>query len=336
TIDPDSTPVMLADHRIVLTTASGSLVIVDALTGQLQWTGAANGTLGTVGELTIGDTPVLASYTDDEALLWPLDDPDTPSAQTLTVEVGPAEALITSAPAPLWILEPQTVTYLAGNALALVDVPVPAISAGTHHGAVVAVDAGSWVSITADNAAKRHSLEGAPTDAEPLQGRVLGPEHLAVLWGTQNAATLTLHELPEGALIGQLDELDGPDQNDADEPRMSPDGTTWVWHNVFISPSADTPLTALNLTLPSAEDDPQQPLEVSSVSDAALWGHLESSPARYDITTREATFYDEGVTIPLGESRDASLVYIVASRLEETSLYALPATPPAPSDGGDS
>src|SRR5690606_3882639 len=116
-----------------------------------------------VGELTIDDTPVLASYADDEATLWPLNDPNTPTPQTLPLDAGRAETLMTSSAAPLWLLEPQTATYLAGNTLATVDVPVPAIAAGTYGGNVVAVSTGSWTSITADNASSESALEGTPS-----------------------------------------------------------------------------------------------------------------------------------------------------------------------------
>lgn len=339
TIDPDATPVLLSDQRIVLTTPDGTLAIVDGLTGQLQWTGAATETLSRVGELRIGETPVLASYADDEALLWPLDDPSTPAPQTLTVEAGRAETVIISASAPLWILEAQTVSYLAGDRLALVDVPVPAVPAGVHTGDAVAVSADSWVSITADNSSSEHPLEGAPGTGAPLQARVLGADHLVALWDAEDTATLTLHELPDGGLIGQLDQLKSLTQNDTAEPRMSPDGTTWVWNNVLIRPAADTPLVVLSdFTVPGEEDDSTVPLEVSSISDTTLWGSVARLPTRYETATATATFYDEDATIPLGEARDGSLVYIVASRLEETSLYALPAAPPAPapSDGGTS
>lgn len=336
TIDADSTPVMLSNQRIVLTTAKGALVIVDGLTGQLQWTGSSDGLLDQVGELTIGDTPVLAGYADDEAVLWPLDDPNSPAAQTLTVEEGHAKTVMTSSEAPLWLLEPQTASYLAGNTLATVDVPVPAIPAGTHAGNAVAVAAGSWISITPDNASTEHELAETPSGGTPLQARVLGADHLVVLWEVGEAAALSLHELPNGALIGLLDQLERPQQDADTEPQMSPDGTTWVWNDALIRPLADTPLTSLaSFTAPEADDKPQV-LEVSTLSDTTIWGTVDRVPTRYDTMTGATTFYDAEATIPLGESRDASLVYIVASRLNETSLYALPFTSPAPSDEGAS
>lgn len=336
TISSDTTPVMLSDQRIMLTTSNESLVIVDGLTGQLQWTGAAAGSMNRVGELTIDDTPVLASYSDDEATLWPLNDASTPTPQTLTVDAGRAETVMTSSAAPLWLLEPQTATYLAGNTLATVDVPVPAIPAGTHNANAVAVSAGTWTSITADNNASDHPLEGAPSGAAPLRARVLGPDHLAVLWDLEDAATLTLHELPDGPLIGELDGIAAPKQSDDAEPQTSPDGTAWTWHNVLIRPAADTPLVSLaSFSTPETEDK-AQPLEISAQSDTTLWGTVGQTPTRYDVATGTTTFYDPEAVMPLGESRDASLVYIIASRLETTSLYALPATPPAPSDGSTS
>ena len=73
---------------------------------------------------------------------------------------------------------------------------------------------------------------------------------------------------------------------------------------------------------------------MGSISDGVVWGEVERTPTRYDIATGTSATYDEDTELPLGESRDGSLVYMIASRLEQTSLYALPATPPAPSDGG--
>lgn len=332
-IDPDSHPVLLTDQRILLTTSKNDLVIVDALTGQMQWSGTPNGSLSTVNEAVIDGTPVLASYTDDSVTLWPLNDPNTPSSQTLTVEQGRAKNVVTSSPTPLWILEAQTVSYLAGNDLALVEVPVPAVPAGTHEGAVVAVDDVSWLSISANNSVTRNPLSGTPTDAELLRTRVLGNEHLAVLWGLPESTVMTLHQLPDGAMVEQLDNLELPRSSDTAEPRSNPDGSAWIWQNVLIQPAQQSALTSLSrMTVP--EDENEAPLEVESISDTVVWGEVDQVPTRYDMTTATSAHYEEDTPLPLGEARDGSLVYLVASRLEQTSLYALPATPPAPSDGG--
>lgn len=332
-IDADTQPVLLTDQRILLVTSKGDLVIVDAFTGQMQWSGKPSGTLSTVGETVIDGTSVLASYTDDAVTLWPLNDPNTPSPQTLTVEQGRAETVVTSAPAPLWILESQTVSYLAGNDLALVEVPVPAIPVGTHDGAVVAADGTSWLSIASNNSATRNPLEGAPKDAEILRARVLGREHLAVLWAESEAAVMTLHHLPDGALVDQVDDLDLPQTSEDTEPLSSPDRATWVWQNVLIQPGQKSVLTSLaRMQVPG--DGDEAPLQVETVSDSVIWGEVDRVPTRYDMKTATSTTYDKDTTLPLGEAHDGSLVYMIASRLEQTSLYALPATPPAPSDGG--
>lgn len=332
-INPNIQPVLLTDQRILLVTSRGDLVIVDALTGQMQWSGSPEGNLTTVNETVIDGTPVLASYTDDAVTLWPLNDPNTPSSQTLTVEQGRAEAVVTSAPAPLWVLEAQTVSYLAGNELALVEVPVPAIPAGTFEGAVVAVDEGSWISVSSNNSATSNPLDGTPTSAEILAARVLGHEHLAVMWGLPESAVMTLHQLPDGRLVEQLEDLDLPRSSNNAEPHPSPDQSTWIWHNVLIQPDQEPALTSLARMVIHDEED-EAPLEVESVSDGVVWGEVDRTPTRYDIGTATSTTYDEDIELPLGESRDGSLVYMIASRLEQTSLYALPATPPAPSDGG--
>lgn len=332
-INPDTQPVLLTDQRILLLTSNGALVIVDALTGQMQWSGTPDGRLDTVNETVIDGTPVLASYTDDAVTLWPLNDPSTPSPQTLTVEQGRAETVVTSSSAPLWILESQTVSYLAGNALALVEVPVPAITAGTYDGAVVAVDGTSWLNIASNSAATKNPLGGTPEGAELLHARVVGSEHLAVLWGEPEAAVMTLHHLPDGALVDQINDLDLPRTRENTEPLASPDRATWVWQNVLIQPAQQPALTGLaRMPVPGGEDE--APFEVASVSDSAIWGEVDRVPTRYDVKTATTSTYDEDASLPLGEARDGSLVYMIASRLEQTSLYALPATPPAPSDGG--
>lgn len=334
-INPDTQPVMLRDQRILLVTSKGGFVIVDALTGQLQWSGAPSGSLSTVGEIVIGGTPVLASYTEASVTLWPLNAPNTPSPQTLTVEQGRAEAVVTSTQAPLWILEPQTVTYLADNSLALVEVPVPALPAGTHDGAVVAVDGASWLSIDAHSSATRNPLDGVPEGTELLRTRVLGREHLAALWRVSESAIMTLHHLPDGALLEQLEDLDLPASHDNAEPQPSPDRSAWIWQNVLIQPAQQPALTSL-AHMKLAEGEEQAPLEVHSVSDGVIWGEINRVPTRYDMGTATITTYDEDTVLPLGESRDGSLVYILASRLEQTSLYALPAASPPASDGGQS
>lgn len=341
TINPETTPVQLADGRIVLITVSDQLVILDGTTGQLQWTGTSTGDLGAVRELTVGDTPVLASYSDTDADFWPLTATGTATPQNLTLETGAAETLIASGPAPLWIPEAQTAIFLAGDVLATVDVPVPAQPAGTHDGTAVAVDQTGWISITDENAATSHPLEGIPDGHELMQARVLGLGHLAALWTTETteggteAATLTLHELPTGALAAQLEDLEPPSSNELTEPRSTPDGDTWVWASFLIRPADDTPLTALTaLPSPDPEDDRPGPLDVTTLAPQALWGTVDQTPARYDLATDTITYYDPDATLPVAESADGTIAYIVATRLEVTSLYALPATTPPASDGG--
>ncbi|MEE1652170.1 hypothetical protein V1260_15415 [Brachybacterium sp. J144] len=337
TIEPDATPVQLTDGRIVLITSGGALVILDELTGQLQWTGRSTGRLDTVRELTVADHPVLASYSTSEASFWPLDNPSTPSPQTLALETSNVEALITSGPMPAWVLEPQTVTFLARDVLATVDVPVPAQAAGTHDGMVVAVGPTGWIAITDQNAASTSPLAGIPADYELLQARVLGPDHLASLWVNErgDVATLTLHELPGGDLAAHLEDLEAPSHNDLNEPRRSPDESTWVWGYFVIRPNTETPLAALTgLPGPDPEDDRPGPLEVTALTNLALWGTVDQTPARYDLDTGAITYHDLDAALPVAESTDGTLAYVIATRLDQTSLYALPATSPTASDGG--
>lgn len=327
-IDGQSTPQVMPDGRVLLTTPSSTIALVNGSDGQLQWSGAITGKGNAAHYLpmTIKGAPFLVGAGSNGMDAWPLK--SSGSAQHVSLAESSATA-IASSPTPLFVLQDQSAQFLAGGDLVTVDVPVPAVAAGMHGEDAVAAAAQGWYSITAKNQAHLHPLADVPPDATATNARVLGAEHLAVIWETPTDAIMTLHLLPDGTQVSQS-VMDDADSANTNEPLSSPHGGVWAWGGMLIRPEGIRPLSDFR---PEGDQGPAaNRIRPETVTATTVWGMRSQDLLRIDLAGDLVTAEPPEAVAPMGTSADGKLAYIVADKLGETILYAVPQT--AASDQG--
>lgn len=313
---------LLSNGQMALPSTEGQVALVDAVTGQLQWTGKEPSQFGVLDLLEADGRTMLANYSDRGIDVWELSDPNGPSPHHIELDQQIATPLVTGEGA-LFALGSQTAQFLADGDLTLVDIPVPAVPAGLRAQKAVAVDHTGWIEIDAGGGATRSDLADLPEDARIEDARVLGTNLLAARWKTSEGTVLTAHSLPDGDLIGTA-EVRGSGK----DPLMSPKRTAWVWDDVLITAND---VTALEDYSPEGSS-----FSAETVTDTEVWGSAGQTPARLPLESRTVMLEDPEAVIPVATLASASLAFIVATKLEETILHALamdPATASA-SDGG--
>ena len=327
-IDKTFTPRLLPDSRVAFMTPEKALIVVDAGTGQVQWTASGITRLddkGTLFPLKINTVPMLGLAAGRGLTVWRMDTDAVSSSQQLEVAYGTATVLA-HCEAPLWALGTQSAQYLTGDKLATVDIPVPARAAGVLDGNAVAVDAGQWLSISPDNTPTTHTLENTPGGT--LVDAYLIDTILLSAWETDDSYTVVAHRLPGGYLIAS-ETLKGRVPNSTD-PLVSPSRSMAVWAGVLLREDSLTPLVNLQTGKPG-----HAAFKPEVISDHTLYGSLDSTPTRVNLSSLAVSPEAEDVALPLFMNKDETLAYIVADKLEDTILHALPARHvPAASDGG--
>lgn len=327
-IDKTFTPRLLPDSRVAFMTPEKALIVVDAGTGQVQWTASGITRLddkGTLFPLKINTVPMLGLAAGRGLTVWRMDTDAVSSSQQLEVAYGTATVLAHSE-APLWALGTQSAQYLTGDKLATVDIPVPARAAGVLDGNAVAVDVGKWLSISPDNTPTTHTLEDTPEGT--LVDAYLIDTTLLSAWETDDNYTVAAHRLPGGYLIAS-ETLKGRVPNNAD-PLVSPSRSMAAWAGVLVREDSLTPLANLQTS-----KQVHAAFKPEVITDHTLYGSLDSTPTRVNLSSLAVSAEAEDVALPLFMNKDETLAYIVANKLEDTILHALPARHvPAASDGG--
>lgn len=327
-IDKSFTPRLLPNSRVAFMTPEKALIVVDANTGQVQWTASGITRLddkGALLPLTINTVPMLGLAAGRGLTVWRMDKNAVDSSQQLEVAYGTADVFPYSE-APLWALGTQSAQFLAGDTFATVDIPVPARVAGVLDGNAVAVDKGAWLSITPDNSPTTHALENTP-DGTLVDACLIGTTLLSA-WETDDNYTVAAHRLPGGYLIAS-ETLKGRVPNNAD-PLVSPSHSMAAWAGALIREDSLTPLANLQTS-----KQVHAAFKPEVITDHTLYGSLDSTPTRVNLSSLAVSAEAEDVALPLFMNQDETLAYIVANKLEDTVLHALPARHvPAASDGG--
>lgn len=315
---------LLPNGQLALPSSDGRLVLVDAVTGQLQWAGGMPSRIGSLDILELEDATMLANYTQSGIDMWDLADPDAPAAHHVELNHQTSTPL-TLGDGALFALGSQTAQFLVGRELVLVDIPVPAVPAGVREQKAIAVDHTGWLEIDEANTPTHTALADLPAGARIEDARVLGTEVLASRWETPQGSVLTAHTLPNGALIGEV-----PVSGNGQPPLASPSGVAWVWEETLIT-AADVS------SLERYTDEGASEFSAHVITDTEVWGQVGEVPARLPLDTRQLQMDDPDAHLPVA-TLDNSLAFIVATKLEDTILHALAMDlpSPAPSDeGGD-
>ena len=319
----DATPALLPDDSLLLAAPDGAVVQVDALTGQQKWTGgSASDSTGVFGFLTNEGRKylTLSSSSGMDA-----GDLSAPGAAPTHLDLGGTGngTAITSGPDALFVLADQSVELLIDGDLKILDVPVPAVAAGARKGHAIGAHAGGMVSIDGTNTASTTPLQEAPEGGVVKAARLLGDSLLATVWDTGEGGLITTHDATSGAKVAEISVDRVPRAED--EPMRSHSGRTWVWAGALIQGGK---LALLAEATDKAQEaaDQRNDFTPRLVTDTALWGDLGNATARYLLDTGELIPQDDEAVIPAALSADQQTAYVVAEKLGDQILYALPTT----------
>lgn len=315
---------MLPSGLLAFRSSDQRLVVVNAATGQLQWAAGLPDQFGSLTTIVGETTTLLANYTPHGMDLWDLADPETPAPLHFDLTIQPSPVIATGEGA-LFDLGSQTAEIYVDGEMVQVDIPVPAVMAGARAGNAVGVNHTHWVEVTPDNIPTEHALQDIPDGARIDQARVLGTDLLAAIWSVEGGDQMTLHTLPEGALLGTVDLPNSPGE---EEVLTAPNKGARVWRNTLITPDGLAPL----------EDYAPEGVDVTAqlLTDTEIWVRADNGPAQIPLASKTLVTEDSEATIPVATSDN--LAFIVATRLDETILHAVEIHPPdvSPSDAGGS
>ncbi|PUB25417.1 hypothetical protein C8K30_107163 [Promicromonospora sp. AC04] len=295
------------------------ITVLDQATGVVTWEG--RDPVEGLHVSQVGEEPVLVADSPGTLHLWPLDTPDPAGVAPTTVELGSDQAEVTyDGTAPLIVLPDQTVGLLDGKSETPIsrDVPEGAspVAATPQH--VVAVGPDAWWTITADADPVRQSLPkpkqavGDPTAAIPVGGN-----QLAVVWRTEDSAedVLALVGLNRNAIRATSLIRSSAVPPDA-EPLRDRAGSIRTIGPVLLDVGPKPVIADLGDIAPEA------------VVGRTVYGTSKSKPA-------VATWSPDGVKLKVTENPGETaqiaaltkdIAFVVASKDDETFLYALPRT----------
>lgn len=316
-----STPILLDEDRIVVVDQEGNLAILDAATGATRWRGAGapSGQAG-IHATTVENRPVLATSSSGSLTLWPLDTDDTSRVPSTSVKLGGDSDVSYLGSAPLVTLTDQTVALLTEDGVKRVDVPVTATAVMATQDSAIAANAESWWSIPATGDPTRHALP-IPNDADTAKSPTLisaaDDTHLIVVWQTADSKTdvAALIDLDQNEIVAQAPVPSGSTRNDS-TPIHSPSGDTLSIGQVFINyGSAPAVIAVADFT-------------ATVVDGTTLYGKADRAPAIAKLEgeaftiTPFTTLATDNTAVPTAVTTDRA--YVVAEKVEETLLYALP------------
>lgn len=316
-IAPRSEPRLLDDQRLLITTDSGELNIVDAATGAVTWRGAQAPRVNDVVHASeVQGRPVLATG-ESSLTLWPLDTDQSPVAP-VEVNVGHSAEVTYLGSQPLITLPNQTAGLFTSDGLTLTDVPVTAVPILSGREGIIAANEESWWTLTADQAPVKKPLprpEGV--EGAPLLISAADDDTLIFVWSQRPALTVTLVDLPSNTIT-----LTAPMNariTAQDVPIHAADAETLTLGEAFIDysaapravalPSRMTPVAVSGSTVYGTESN-----------EAVLVDASATTPSSEPFTT---------LTTGVSESPLAALtttVYVISEKVDETLVYASTAT----------
>jgi hypothetical protein len=316
-----ATPLLLDEDRIVVVDQEGNLAILDAATGATTWRGAGAPT-GQAGihATSVEDRPVLATSSSTTLTLWPLDTKETTRIKGTAVDLGANGDVSYLGSAPLVTLTNQTVALLTEDGIKRVDVPVTATAILATQDSAIAANAESWWTIPASGEPTRHALP-IPSEANPEESPVLvsagDDTHLIVVWLTADPSVdvATVVDLDGNAIVAQAPVPSGAVRGDSEPIHARSDDTLTVGQ-IFINYGAEPAVIALDEFTPSVVDG------------TTLYGKTDRAPAVAKLEgdafsiSPFTTLSTDNTAVPVAVTPGRA--YVVAEKVEETFLYALP------------
>lgn len=317
-VDPQIAPVLVDENRLALVDDTGALRLVEAGTGRGIWkTSGRVSSQDGVHVSTINGVTVLVNASSNELNVWPVDaDPVAPT----TYDTSSRAAVTYLGRSPLIDLGDQTAALFTPDGLTRVDIPVTAAPILATNDSVIAANARTiWRIPAAGLAESMRMPQPSGAIGEPRAISAADDQHLVVLWPTEDQSA---------DIAALVDRYSGSITATATVPRRAfdersdvihaPTGTTLTIGSLYIDYSAAPAIISLDDLRPSA------------VEGATVYGLVDSRPATAvrdgaGFTVTPFTDLDTDAR-NLPDIVTTTAAFMVADKVEDTLLYALPRT----------
>jgi hypothetical protein len=317
-------PLLLDDGRLALVDGEGDLAIVDNATGAYTWrgVGSPSGQQG-IHVSEVQGRPVIVSARSEGLSVWPIDGTGSARVPAVSVDVGASADVSYLGSAPLVSLSSQTIAFLTDHGVVRQDLPVLSTPILATDDGAIAANQESWWTVPIDGEPERHDMprpdgiSGAPSLISAADDT-----SLIVVWpsSADNTDIATLVDLTENRILAQATVPRSTARGD-DEPRHSPGHTTLTIGQLFVDYGDAPQLIALD------------GVEPSSLDGTTVYGDQQGSPvvARLIggafVIEPFTTLETREVEAPIAVT--PQFAYVMAEKVEETLLYAVPRTTPS-------
>ena len=316
-LSKSSEPRALPDGRIAVT--GTKLQLIDPDTGKTVWTADSAGPKGTdVHYSVVGGKPVLASASNRSLDLWPLYLDDTTDVPSTSFELNTKADVSYLGSSPLVSLPSQTVGFVTADGIKTRDLPVTATAVFAADDTVTAIDSKTWWSVPLEGKPEPHPLP-KPDGAESIVlASAADDTHLIVVWDTDDDQVATLVDLESNTLVATAPVDDGA-VRDRDEPIRAQGNATLTLGRIFIDYGKRPVIVDLGKLVPSSVDGN---IVYGTQDRDAVVGTVNAA----GVATRPFTAEElpEDPALPLIATTDR--VWVVATKLDQRLLYALPPT----------
>lgn len=316
-LSKSSEPRVLPDGRIAVT--GTKLQLIDPGSGKVVWSADSAGPRNTdVHYALVAGKPVLASASNRTLDLWPLYLDDTTNVPATSFELNSKAEVSYLGSSPLVSLPNQTVGFVTAAGIETKDLPVTATAVLAAGKTVTAIDSKSWWTVPLEGEPESHLLpkpEGVDSIAFVSAAN---DTTLIVVWNTADSQIATVVDLEANAVIAQGAVSDGS-VREKDEPIHAQDGSTMTLGQLFIDYGNEPFITSLEKLVPAAVDGDT----VYGTQDRqAVVGTVNAA----GVATRPFTDEELPDEPALPVIATPGRVWVVAEKLDQRLIYALPAT----------
>ncbi|RDH95051.1 hypothetical protein DEU32_11416 [Curtobacterium sp. AG1037] len=319
-VTKQTAPVLIDGDRIAAVDDSGNLRIINTQTGQTTWRGAGapSGRAG-VTYTHVENRPVLASASSQSITLWPIDTKDGKRTAGTSVPIGARATVSYLGSAPLIDLGDQTVALLTSDGVVRKDVPVTASPILATQDSVVAANGDRIYTVPASGKTTDVAMtkpKGAKGSPELISAA--DDSTLIVLWPSDDEKTdiAALVNVADGSTLATA-RVDTRSADERDVPVQSVTSKTLALGSLFVDYGKQPAIVQVEDFSPTVVDED------------TVYGLFENMPAA---ATRDGNSFKTTSYTPADGFNDRTLpaavtggtAFIVAEKVENTYLYALP------------
>lgn len=311
-------PVMVDGSRIALVDTTGALTVLDTDTGKPVWNGSGRvDAQGGIHVSTVEGTPVLTTSSSSTISLWALDKTAT-TVEPVIIKTGTRATVTYLGSAPLIDLGSQTIALIVNGALTRVDVPVTATPVMATTSGAIAANSAHWWNLSADTQPIEHDMPNPQgVGAQPTLISAADDDHLIVLWpGTNSSSgTAALVRLSDNTIVAEAS-VPTHSIDARDIPIRSTTGQSVVLGSLYVDYGPNPRLVSVPNLRPAA------------VHGSTIYGTVSSAPVSATLSGDAFTITPftavKGVATAVPAAVTDTQAFVIAKKVEDTLLYALP------------